>query len=117
MNFLVDANLPPRLCAWLRDHHQQATHLLDLHSLRLTDKQIWALAITRNEVIITKDTDFYERSLLLGKPPQIVLIALGNCSNDNLIGHLELSWKNVEAELTAGARLIMIQPSRLEIFP
>jgi len=117
VNFLVDANLPPRLCTWLRDRHQQTTHLLDLHSLRLPDKQVWDLAITRNEIIFTKDTDFYERSLLLGQPPQVVLIALGNCNNNDLFHHLERSWKNVETELTAGARLIMVHPSRLEIFP
>ena len=110
MNFLVDANLPPRLGQWLRDRNQPATHLLDLHSLRISDKQLWALAITRSEVIITKDTDFYERSLLLGQPPKVVLIALGNCNNDELLHQLDQSWKNIETELADGARLIMIQP-------
>ena len=116
MNFLIDANLPPRLCVWLQKRGQQATHLLDLRSLRLPDTQVWALAVTHQAVIITKDADFYERSLLLGQPPQVVLITLGNCSNNALFQHLGLSWRNVEAELSAGARLIVIHPTRLEIF-
>ena len=116
MNFLVDANLPPRLCEWLRQHGHQGMHLFDLDSIKLPDKQVWTLAATRQETIITKDSDFYERSLLLGKPPQVVLLALGNCSNDGLLSHLDLSWGNIQSELTAGARLIVVRSTRLEIF-
>jgi len=116
VNFLLDANLPPRLCLWLQERDQKATHLLDLRSLRAPDKQVWELAITHQAVIITKDTDFYERSLLLGQPPQVVLVSLGNCSNNSLVQYLELSWRSVEAELSAGARLIVVHPTRLEIF-
>ena len=115
MNFLVDANLPPRLCVWLRQRGHTGTHLDELQSLRLADKLVWNLATTRQEIIVSKDTDFYERSLLLGKPPQVLLIALGNCSNDDLIAALDLSWTSIEAELTGGARLITLRPGRLEV--
>ena len=115
MNFLVDANLPPRLCEWLRRHNQQATHLYDLQSLRLGDKAVWKLAATRQEVIVSKDMDFHERALILGKPPQVLLIALGNCSNDDLITALDASWARIESELAGGARLVTLRPARLEI--
>jgi predicted nuclease of predicted toxin-antitoxin system len=117
VNFLVDANLPPRLCQWLHHHGHHATHLLELQSIRLPDRQVWGLAATRQDIIITKDSDFYERSLLLGKPPQVLLIALGNCSNDELLKHLNLYWKHIETELSAGPRLIVARPTHLEIFP
>ena len=115
MNFLVDVNLPPRLCVWLRERGHGATHLVELQSLRLVDKLVWKLAITRQEIIVTKDTDFYERSLLLGQPPQVLLIALGNCSNDDLNAALDSSWANIGAELIAGARLVTLRPGRLEV--
>ena len=115
MNFLVDANLPPRLCIWLRQHGHEASHLVDLQSLRLADKLVWSLAASRQEIIVSKDMDFYERALLLGKPPQVLLIAVGNCSNDDLIATLDLSWTNIEAELRAGARIVTLRPGRLEV--
>lgn len=115
MNFLVDANLPPRLCAWLRHRGHQATHLDELQSLRLPDKQVWKLAAARTQIIISKDMDFYERALLLGKPPQVLILALGNCGNDDLIAALESSWTAITSELSSGARLVLVHPNRLEI--
>jgi len=115
VNFLVDANLPPRLCIWLRQRGHAASHLVDLQSLRLADKLVWTLAASRQEIIISKDMDFYECALLLGKPPQVLLIAVGNCSNDDLITALGASWANIEAELTGGARLVTLRPGRLEV--
>lgn len=81
----------------------------------MPDKLVWKQAVTRQEIIISKDTDFYERSLLLGKPPQVFLIALGNCSNSDLIVTLDSSWRRIEAELASGARLVVLHPGRLEI--
>lgn len=115
MNFLVDANLPPRLCVWLRQRGHAASHLVDLQSLRLTDKLVWKLAASRQEIIVSKDMDFYERALIFGKPPQVLLIALGNCSSDHLMAALDLSWITIEVELTAGARLVTLRPGRLEV--
>jgi hypothetical protein len=44
-----------------------------------------------------------------------VLVALGNCSNDELLPVLDLSFDRVAAELTSGARLVVVHPARLEI--
>ena len=76
---------------------------------------MWTLAASRQEIIVSKDMDFYERALLLGKPPQVLLIALGNRSDDDLFSALDLSWTNIEAELTAGDRLVTLRPGRLEV--
>jgi len=115
VKFLVDVNLPPRLCDWLRQRGQEASHLSDFASLSTPDREVWRLATTRSEVIVSKDVDFYERSLLLGKPPQVLHIAVGNCSNDDLLGILDQFWTTTLSELSAGARLISIHRDRLEI--
>jgi predicted nuclease of predicted toxin-antitoxin system len=72
VNFLVDANLPPRLCDWLKLHGQEAEHLFHLNLLAATDTQIWELGRAAGLVIISKDVDFYDRALLFGAPPQVV---------------------------------------------
>jgi predicted nuclease of predicted toxin-antitoxin system len=35
--------------------------------------------------VVSKDSDFYQRGLLLGAPPKLVWICLGNCSRDDLV--------------------------------
>jgi predicted nuclease of predicted toxin-antitoxin system len=66
VKFLVDANLPPRLCSWLRSHHHEAEHVFDRNLLTATDTQIWERSRVENLVIFSKDTDFYDRALLFG---------------------------------------------------
>lgn len=85
MKFLVDANLPPRLCGWLRSHRHEAEHLFDRNFLTATDTQIWECCSVENLVILSKDVDFYDRALLFGAPPQVVHVAVGNCSNTRLL--------------------------------
>ena len=116
MKFLVDINLPPRLRLWLREQGHEATHLSDLNALTMKDKRVWQLAATRQEIVVSKDVDFYERALVLGKPPQVLHIAVGNCSNDDLLSTLAASWSTIASELSAGARLISVHRDRLEIF-
>ncbi|NQU10386.1 DUF5615 family PIN-like protein [bacterium] len=116
MNFLVDVNLPPHLSAWLSGRNHQATHLSDLDSLRAADARVWTLAVDRGAVIVSKDTDFYELSMVQGRPPQVLLIALGNCSNDDLMRALAHAWTEIDAALSRSARLVVLRPGRLEVF-
>jgi predicted nuclease of predicted toxin-antitoxin system len=34
---------------------------------------------------MSKDVDFYDRVLLLGPPPQVIHVSVGNCSNTRLL--------------------------------
>ena len=116
MKFFVDANLPPRLCPWLASRGHEAEHLFDRNLLRARDSAIWDVARSENRVIFSKDVDFYDRALLFGSPPQVVRVAVGNCSNDRLLEILNANWKDVEAALTAGSRLISITQEKIEVF-
>ena len=77
MKFLVDANLPPRLCAWLRSHRHEAEHVFDRNLLTATGTQIWERGRVENLVIFSKDVDFYDRALLFGAPPHQVSYQVG----------------------------------------
>ena len=116
MKFFVDANLPPRLCSWLALHGHEAEHLFDRSLLRATDSEIWDVARSENRVIFSKDVDFYDRALLFGSPPQVVHIAVGNCSNDRLLEILNANWRDAETALSAGSRLISITQEKIEVF-
>jgi predicted nuclease of predicted toxin-antitoxin system len=117
VKFLVDANLPPDLCVWLRGRGHEAEHLADLNLLTATDTQLWDRCKVQRLVVVTKDVDFYDRALVLGAPPQVLHFAVGNCSNTRLFEILASEWTDIEAALFAGSRLISINQERIEVFP
>jgi predicted nuclease of predicted toxin-antitoxin system len=85
MNFLVDAQLPRRLAAWLTTAGHNAVHTLDLPDAnRTTDAQINDLADQEQRVVVTKDADFVDGHVLRGRPGKLLLISTGNISNRDL---------------------------------
>jgi predicted nuclease of predicted toxin-antitoxin system len=92
VKFLIDANLPPRLCAWLKSRRYDADHLFDLNLLSATDTEVWRRGEVQNLVLVSKDVDFYDRALLFGPPPQVVHVGVGNCSNARLFEILATEW-------------------------
>lgn len=117
MKFLVDANLPPRLCRWLRSRGHEAEHLADKDLLRATDTQLWERGKNHQVIIFSKDVDFYDRALLFGAPPQVLHVAVGNCSNARLFHILDSEWSDIEAALSSGSKLVSITQQRIEVFP
>ena len=85
MNFLVDAQLPRRMTAWLTAAGHNARHTLDLPAgNRTTDEQINDVADQEQRVVVSKDADFVDTHLLRGRPPKLLLISTGNISNRDL---------------------------------
>jgi predicted nuclease of predicted toxin-antitoxin system len=73
MNFLVDAQLPRRMVAWLTATGCDAIHTLDLPGAnRTTDEQINDVADREQRVVITKDADFVDSHLLRGRPAKLL---------------------------------------------
>ena len=85
MKFLVDAQLPRRLARELAAAGHDAVHTSDFPaSNRTPDKEIVALAMRENRIVVTKDNDFVTSFLLQGTPQKLLLISTGNISNDQL---------------------------------
>jgi predicted nuclease of predicted toxin-antitoxin system len=116
VNFLVDVNLPPQLCLWVKSRHHQAEHLFERNLLTATDSAIWELGKVENLTIVSKDVDFYERALLYGPPPQIIHVGLGNCSNARLFDFLAGHWDHIERALTSGSSLVALTSDKIEVF-
>ncbi len=85
MNFLVDAQLPRRMVAWLAAVGCDTRHTLDLpDGNRTTDEQINDVADREQRVVVSKDADFVDGHLLRGRPAKLLLISTGNISNRDL---------------------------------
>src|SRR5690606_36769363 len=86
MKFVVDAQLTRRLAQELAASGHDAVHTLDFPTgIRTQDKEIVALAIRENRIVMTKDNDFVASFLLHGMPPKLLMISTGNISNDRLL--------------------------------
>ena len=51
-------------------------------------------------IIVTKDTDFYDRILLEGEPPKVVWIRTGNIKRKELKAIILNVWEDVEKHLS-----------------
>jgi predicted nuclease of predicted toxin-antitoxin system len=79
MKLLFDQNLSPQLIGMLSAEFPGSAHLRDIALARASDPRIWAYAAAHDFVIVSKDVDFQQRALLLGPPPKVVWVRLGNC--------------------------------------
>ena len=87
MKFLVDAQLPHRLCSTLNAAGHDAIHTTDLpQGNRTPDKEIASVADGDERTVVTKDRDFRVSNMLHSSPRSLVVVATGNISNDDLIG-------------------------------
>ena len=93
MKLLFDQNLAPALVSRLADVFPESLHVRDAGLARAPDEQVWQFALERGLAIVTKDSDFQERSQIATVAPRIVWIRRGNCSTDEiealLRGHAE----------------------------
>ncbi len=80
MKLLLDQNLSPRVPQLLFDLFPGSVHVRDVRLRDASDAVIWDYAKAHGFAIVSKDSDFQQRSLLLGAPPKFVWLRLGNCS-------------------------------------
>ncbi len=64
----------------LIDRYPDANHVRLLGMSTDDDETIWHYARRHDFVIISKDADFFHRSMRFGPPPKVVWIRLGNCT-------------------------------------
>jgi predicted nuclease of predicted toxin-antitoxin system len=77
---LFDENLSPALTQRLADIFPDSRHVHDCSLGASADALVWEYAQSKGFVIVSKDSDFHERSLLQEPPPKVIWIRAGNCS-------------------------------------
>ena len=115
MRFLVDAQLPRRLAAWLREQGHDAIHTLDLPARTATpDAEVIACAVGELRIVVTKDADFVESFLVSGKPPLLWLISTGNIGNRELESLIHANFAAVVGAFTT-ARFVELSRDVLTV--
>jgi predicted nuclease of predicted toxin-antitoxin system len=97
VKLLFDENLSPRLVNLLAAEFPDSAHI-DLLGMRgATDFAVWEYARDHGFVIVTKDDDFRQRSFLLGPPPKVVWLSVGNAGTQLVAKLLRRSIPRIES--------------------
>lgn len=79
MKFIVDAQLPKSLARFLSERGHDAIHTLDMPDQNRTDdRDINRFSIEEERIVISKDSDFYDRYFLKLEPYKLLYISTGN---------------------------------------
>lgn len=92
MKLLFDENLSFRLVQALNDIYPDSIHVRQVGLLGTNDLDIWNFAAEHGFLLVSKDSDFYQRSLVFGAPPKVVWIRTGNISVQETISILRIQY-------------------------
>ncbi len=96
MKLIFDENLSPRLVEILAEEYPGSTHVRNTGLRGARDDQIWVYGKENGFVIVSKDTDFRERSFMQGHPPKIIWIDVGNARTKEIAELLQQEHPRVE---------------------
>jgi predicted nuclease of predicted toxin-antitoxin system len=80
MKLLLDENLSRRLVPFLQHDYPGSTQVVLLEMESASDKEVWQRAKADDYVILTRDADFQELSLVWGQPPKVICLKTLNQS-------------------------------------
>lgn len=85
MKLLLDENLSDRIIHKIIDLYPDSAHVKTLALTNTDDLVIWEYAKANDFVIISKDSDFHQRSLLYGHPPKFIYLRIGNSPTSKIV--------------------------------
>lgn len=96
MKLLFDENLPPRLADVLQDQFPGSAHVDSCGLGSADDEAIWEYAKREGFTIISKDSDFQDRSVLHGGPPKVIWLRIPNSSTKEIAALLRAALPVIE---------------------
>jgi len=102
MKLLFDENLSFKLRAKMQDAFPGSKHVRDLGLEQAEDIEIWEFSKNKNFVIVTKDADFNDLSVMWGYPPYIVWLRTGNTRVRQIESILRAYQERIEKSVSEG---------------
>nr|WP_199339707.1 DUF5615 family PIN-like protein [Nostoc sp. FACHB-892] len=92
---LLDENLSDRIIPKILDLYPNSSHVKALALTNTDDLVIWEYAKANDFVIISKDSDFHQRSLLYGHPPKFIYLRIGNSPTSKIVTTLRENFDTI----------------------
>ena len=88
MKLLLDENLSRRLVPFLQQDFSGTSHVVLLGLESASDREVWNVAKADDYVIVTRDADFQELSVVWGAPPRVVRLKTLNVNRGTMLNLL-----------------------------
>ena len=96
MKLLFDENLSHTLTRRLSDLFPDSVHVRDIDMKASGDQKVRDYAKAGDFMIVSKDADMHDLSLLFGNPPKVIWVRLGNCSTRQVENLLRMEFEVIE---------------------
>lgn len=115
MRFLLNMNLPRKLCRLLAEAGHVCRHCGDVGLARAADPAIVEMARAHGEAVLTHDLDYGGVLAFSGQAsPSVVIFRLRNTNCENLRDRLLGVWPQVSRPLAEGA-IVVIEDAAVRI--
>jgi predicted nuclease of predicted toxin-antitoxin system len=84
VKLLFDENLSHKLARRPADVFPSSIHVRDIGLKASDDPLVWDYARDNDFMIVSKDADMHDLSLVFGNPPKVIWLRLGNCSTSDV---------------------------------
>jgi predicted nuclease of predicted toxin-antitoxin system len=108
IRILFDENLSRDLVTRLRDLTPNCLHPDTINLRGRPDAVLWDFAKTNGCLLISKDDDFRQRSLLLGHPPKVIWLAVGNATTAIIEQVIRSQWQRITRFVEKDAESLLI---------
>jgi predicted nuclease of predicted toxin-antitoxin system len=95
VKLLLDENLSDQIVYRIIDLYPSSEHVKTLALTNTDDGIIWEYAKANDFVIVSKDSDFHQRSLLYGHPPKFIYLRIGNSPTSKIVQILRDSFDTI----------------------
>jgi predicted nuclease of predicted toxin-antitoxin system len=113
VKLLFDQNTSPDLVEALEDLFPGSAHVFRLQLHESDDATLWEYAREHGFIVVSKDADFSELSMLRGFPPKLLWLRTGNCRTVEIEELIRASVTHIE-QLVADADRGILSLFRLE---
>jgi len=96
VKLFFDQNLSHRLAPSLADLFPGSIHVRDVGLKAADDEILWTYAIKHGFVIVSKDSDFHQRSFAKGYPPKVIWLRVGNCTTHMIENCLRKYYDDIQ---------------------
>jgi predicted nuclease of predicted toxin-antitoxin system len=97
VKLLLDESVSRRIVPALQEGLPGSTQVALIGLQRADDHRMWEYAGEHGYVIVTKDDDFVRLQSLLGYPPKVILLNLGNCTSQQVLATLVSLQRDIQA--------------------
>jgi predicted nuclease of predicted toxin-antitoxin system len=91
----LDENLSDPIIHKIADLYPNSTHVKTLGLVNTDNVIIWDYAKANSFVIVSKDSDFHQTSLLYGHPPKFIYLRIGNSPTSKIVQTLRNNFETI----------------------